>query len=170
MKLLGFLAVVLGCGAFGLSRSMALSRRAACLAASAEALRYMASSLLASACPLPELVEELSQWAGPEVRGLFSRLLEAMDKLGEESFEELWKDAVYSEPSLALDESQRHILAGAGEFMGKFSSEEQSRALERCAGRLEMECRAAEEKAREGRRLYPGLGLTAGVMLAAVFL
>lgn len=170
MKLLGFLAVVLSCGAFGLSRSAALAGRAACLGAASDALRYMASELKASAPPLPELMEEMALWAKPQVKGLFIRLSGDMGRIGEESFQQLWKSAVMSEGSLLLDGRQRGILAGAGEFMGKFSCAEQAEALERCAFRIESEYRLAEEKAREGKRLYPGLGLTAGIMLAAVFL
>lgn len=170
MKLIGAIAVIVGCGAFGLLRCRTLSHQAACISAAAEALRYMASELRATAPPLPELMDELSRAAPPPVRGFFARLSGEAGMIGEESFEVIWKRTVFSEDTLLLGESSRRILAGAGEFMGRFSCEEQAEALERCAYKLESEYRIANEKAREGRRLYPGLGLTVGVMLAAVFL
>lgn len=170
MKLIGAIAVIVSCGAFGISQSRKLSRRAVCISAAAEALRYMASELRASAPPLPELMDELACSAAQPVRGFFAKLSGETKLIGEESFEAIWKRTVSSDSSMLLGEGSRRILAGAGEFIGRFSCSEQAEALERCAYKLESEYRFANEKAREGRRLYPGLGLTVGVMLAAVFL
>lgn len=170
MRLLGVLSVVIGCGIFGFVRAAALKRRAECLASAMDALRYIGSELRASSPTLPELIGELALTSPPGVGGLFTRLSRAMANIGQESFESLWTSAVMEEPTLPLDKNQRRMLAGAGAFMGKFSSEEQAQALEHCALRLETEYRRAEESAKEGRRLYPGLGLTAGIMLAAVLL
>lgn len=171
MKTLGALAVIIGCGLFGLIRAMSLSRNEKCLEAVIDSLRYMISELKAEAAPLPELLSSLSaQAASGEVRDFYSKLCSVLELLGQESFESLWIGAVMSDKELALNEKQRHILSKAGCFMGKFSVGEQATALEGCIERLEWEYRNAAEKAREGKKLYPGLGVTAGLMLAAVFL
>lgn len=170
MRLLGVVSVIIGCGIFGLVRAFALKKRAECLASAMDALRYMGSELRASSPTLPELIGDLAQSSGSGVKGLFAGLYMDMAGIGQESFESLWTRAVMEERTLALDKDQRRLLAGAGTFMGKFSSEEQAQALEHCARRLETEYRRAEEAAKDGRRLYPGLGLTAGIMLAAVLL
>lgn len=170
MKILGALSVIIGCVLFGLIRAMSLTRHEKCVGAIIDSLQYMISELKTEALPLPELIALLSQTARSEVRVFYAKLSSAMELLGDESFESLWSSAVMTDSSLGLSEGERQILCKAGVFMGKFSAEEQSAALESCIARLEPERRIAAEKAREGKKLYPGLGLAAGIMLAVMFL
>ena len=170
MRVLGALTVIVGCGLFGLVRAIGLRNQERCIAAVIDSLRYMGSELKALSPPLPELMSELAESARPEVRGFYEKLRAATELLGDESFEKLWTSAVMTDKTLLLNENQRRELCKAGAFIGRFSAQEQAVALESCISRLETEYRMAAEKAREGRRLYPGLGLTAGIMLAAVFI
>lgn len=170
MRALGALTVILGCGLFGLVRAMGLAKQAQCVAAVIDSLRYMASSLKASSPPLPELILELSENSKTEVREFYGKLCAATELLGDESFENMWTSAVMTDKTLLLSRESRRQLCKAGAYIGRFSVEEQTAALESCIVRLEAEYRLASEKAREGKRLYPGLGLTAGIMLAAVFI
>lgn len=170
MKILGALSVIIGCGLFGLVQSRTLSRRERCLTELIDSLQYMISELKAELLPLPELIRTLSETAGNEVRKYYVNLFSALNALGEESFEHLWRTAAESEATLALSGEQRQILSTAGAFMGKFSAGEQTAALESCISRLEAQRQLAFEKAREGKKLYPGLGLGAGLMLSVMFL
>lgn len=170
MKLLGALAVVAAGVLFGIIRSELLFKRERCLSAVIDSLRYMGSELKLQSQPLPELIREMSENAAAPVREYYVNLYMAIDLLGEQSFESLWSELVMTDKSLEISDRQREILCKAGSFMGKFSVEDQALALEGCVARLEPEYNRAHEKAIEGRRLYPGLGLTAGLMLAALFI
>lgn len=170
MRVLGVFAVVLGCGALGLVRCAALNRRVRCLRDTVDALRTMASELESGSPPMPELVEIMEIRSKGGVRKFFSQLTEKMDRLGEESFQELWSNASESSEELFLNSCQRRLLAEAGACLGRYSVLEQGQALRLCAERLEREYLLANEKAMEGKKLYPGLGLTAGIMLSAVLL
>jgi stage III sporulation protein AB len=170
MKALGAFSVVVGCALLGFVRALLLAKQERCIAAVIDSLRYMISEMRMDAPPLPVLIAHLAEYSGEEVRGFYSKLCSAMELLGQESFEALWSGALMTDRELCLNAARRRILCKAGAFMGRFSAKEQCAALEGCIARLEPEHRLALEKAREGRRLYPGLGLTAGIMLAAMFL
>ncbi len=170
MRILGALTVIIGCSLFGLVRALSLSKAERCIGAVIDSLQYMSSELKASSMPLPELITELAEVARPEVRGFYVNLNSCMSLLGDESFENIWAGLVMRDKGLVLDEKQRKLLCKAGAFMGRFSVEEQAAALESCVQRLETEYKLAADKAREGKKLYPGLGLTAGFMIAAMFI
>ncbi len=170
MRILGALTVIIGCSLFGLVRAMALQKSERCIRAIIDSLQYMSSELRATAMPLPDLIAELSAASRQELRGFYEKLHTAMQLLGDESFENIWTSAVMGDKSLYISENQRLLLCKAGAFMGRFSVEEQTAALDSCISRLEPEYRLAADKAKEGKRLYPGLGLTAGFMLAAMFI
>lgn len=170
MKVLGAVTVIIGCCLFGLARAWGLQKQEKCIGAVIDSLRYMGSELKAVSPPLPELISDLSENARPEVLGFYMGLRSAMELLGDESFEKLWTKAVMTDKSLLLSENQRRQLCKAGAFIGRFSVEEQEAALKSCISRLETEYRMAADRAREGKKLYPGLGLTAGIMLSAVFI
>ena len=170
MRVLGALGVICGCALAGFAHANELRSRLVCISALIEALHYMAAELKAQSLPIPELISRLSEESPAEVRGFFASLAEGMPHLGEESFESIWMRVVTDDISLKLGREERAILVGIGGYIGKFSAEEQAVMLEGAQARLEERRNFAAEKSREGARLYPGLGISAGLMLSAVFL
>ena len=170
MRILGALGVICGCALAGFAHANELRSRVACISSFIEALHYMAAELKAQSLPIPELILWLSEEGPAEVRGFFANLGKAMPTLGEESFESIWSRVVSEDRTLKLGREERVILVGIGGFIGKYSAGEQAAMLGGAQARLEERRSFAAEKSREGAKLYPGLGISAGLMLSAVFL
>lgn len=170
MKLIGAVLVVIACTIYGLEKAAGLYKRRRTLADFLDAFRFMEAELLNNARPLPEVFFELSCNAGKEVRGFFTYLSENMSRLGDESLSQLWCDGLNSHRQPSLSGIQRQELLRPAMVLGKFMGEEQAKAIESTISRLEPELLKATEEAKAGLRLYTGLGLTAGLMLAAVII
>jgi stage III sporulation protein AB len=170
VRFIGAVLVVLACTIYGLEKAAGLYKRRRTLANFLDALRFIEAELLNNARPLPEIFFELSCHAGKEVRGFFTYLSENMSRLGEESLSKLWCDGLNSDRQLSLSAIQRQELIRPAMMLGKFMGEEQAKVIESTISRLEPELLRATEEAKAGLRLYTGLGLTAGLMLAAVII
>lgn len=166
MKIIGALLLAAACTMYGIDRGLSLYNRQRCLAGFLEAMRFIEAELLNSARPLPELFEELSKLAKPEVRSFFIYLSEKMPHIGDESVSELWRSRIMSDRKLSLSQVQRQELCRPGLMLGRYVGQEQAAAIESCISRLEPELERATETARNGFKLYTGLGLTTGLMLA----
>lgn len=170
MKAAGALFIVAGCTWYGVIKAAGLCRRERTLAAFLETLRFISAELSNSASPLPELFLRLSKTARPELRPFFAGLSESMDSIGERSLSSLWQERLMSDESLELSQFQRLELCRPGLMLGRYDAQEQITALESCVSRLEPELREQARRAREGKRLYTGLGLIGGIMAATVIL
>lgn len=170
MKAAGAALVVIGCTLYGFIKAAGLSRQAKCLAAFLESLRFIEAELGSTAPPLPELFQRLAKTARPEVRGFYAGLCEGMEGIGDKSLFQLWRQNLFENSALCLSAFQRTELERPGAVLGRYDYREQAGALESCLLRLEPELQAANKRAREGMRLYTGLGLTFGIMAATVML
>ena len=170
MKAAGAALIVAGCTLYGFIRAWGLSRQAKCLGAFLESLRFISAELSGTAPPLPELFGRLSKTARPEVRGFYRRLFESMGQIGERSLSQLWQQSLEESGELCLSSFQRAELERPGAMLGRYDFREQAAALESCLSRLEPELAAANARAKEGLRLYTGLGLVGGIMTATVML
>ena len=170
MKAAGAAFIIIGCTLYGLIKAAGLSKQAKCLAAFLESLRFIQAELSSTAPPLPELFERLAQTARPEVRGFYRRLSEGMASIGDKSFSRLWRQSLINDGELCLSFYQRSELERPGAVLGRYDYKEQAGALESCLLRLEPELSAANARAKEGLRLYTGLGLVSGIMAATVML
>lgn len=169
MKGIGALFLVSACLLLGLGQAGLLLRRRDSLAGMLDALRYM-NAELKNGGPIPELFSALADRAEERIRPFFVRLNERMQGFGEESLSEIWRGCVETDRSLVLKEEQRRELSRLGNYLGRYSGEEQSQALGLCMGRLEAELLSARQEAGQGMKLYTGLGLCLGLMLATVLL
>lgn len=169
MKIAGAVIVVAVFTLLGMSRAAGLSKRARCLGAVIESLRYIMSELRSVSTPLPEIFYKLEEVSRPETKKFFQVLCGGMASLEDRSFGEIWREAL-REGGLCLSEGQLTELNRLGLSLGRYSAEEQCSALSACMTRLEAEYGAAMQRSREGRKLYTGLGLATGIMLAAVLI
>ena len=168
LRAAGAALVVSACTWYGVIKAAGLRRQAKLLAAFLDSLRFIAAELSNRATPLPELCALMAETGRPEVRNFFARLSLGLEKRGETSFSQLWREALAQEAGLTL--FQKNELQRPGDMLGRYDYKAQLGAIESCLLRLEPELRAANGRAREGLRLYTGLGLAAGVMTAAVML
>lgn len=170
MKTVGALFLVCACTLFGIGQARKLYFRRSCLAGTLDALRFISAELKNGAVPIPEIFVELRCLPDTKLHGFFEALCTKMDSFGEESLADLWNGCVMNDQTISLSQGQRQELSRVGSYLGRYSETEQSDAIAACAEHLEIELIRSSEKAREGAKLFTGLGLTFGLMLAAVLL
>lgn len=165
MKIIGSLLVVAVFTIFGVSKAAELYKRERTLCAVLEALCYIRSELQSILTPLPVIFDSLMNTAKPEMLPFLEKITGGMSCIYDESFSELWTDAA---ETLCLSASQRSEVIRLGQYLGRFPAAEQCAAIDGCIVHLEPEYMAAKAAAKEGRKLWTGLGLAAGLMLATV--
>lgn len=170
MKLIGALFLVAACTLFGLGQARKLFFRQSCLESVLDSLRFMEAELKNGAVPIPDIFDILRKLPNSRLRSFFNELNGKMESFGQESLAEIWSDSALNNQSISLSDRQRQELGRLGIFLGRYSEKEQSEAIEACIMHLEDELKRSTVKAREGAKLYTGLGLTAGLMLAAVLI
>ncbi|MEA4895334.1 MAG: stage III sporulation protein AB [Oscillospiraceae bacterium] len=170
MKAVGAVLLVCACTLFGIGQAKKLYLRRSCLAGTLDALRFIGAELKNGAVPIPEIFAELRRLPDTVMHGFFETLCSKMDGIGDESLSEIWSGCVMNDRTISLSQRQRQELSRLGPYLGRYSETEQSDAISACAEHLEAELIRSSEKAREGAKLFTGLGLTLGLMLAAVLL
>ncbi len=170
MRLLGALLLVCACTLLGLGQAGRLVRRRSCLAETVHLLRAIDAELKNGSMPIPEIFAALESHTADCLCGFVRSLNMRMMDFGRESLAELWRGCVLDENGPELSARQRQELCRVGDFLGRYSESEQSGALVVCITRLEDSLQRASRRARQGVRLYTGLGFSFGLMLAAVLL
>ncbi len=170
MKIIGALFLVAACTLFGVGQARKLYFRQSCLEGVLDSLRFMEAELKNGAVPIPDIFEVLQKLPDTKLKSFFAELNGKMNSFGEESLANIWSDAALNDQSISLSDRQRQELCRVGNYLGRYSENEQSEAIDACILHLEDELKRTSVKAREGAKLYTGLGLTAGLMLAAVLI
>ncbi len=151
--------LALGCLWLGLDRRRRRYRRTACLRAFRGALADLGRELAFSLQSLDRLMDRLGQ-EGPAA-SFFRSCRACFDASGGESWAESWRRALET-AGLPVRETDRELLARAGEILGRWDGETQRRALEEILLRLdEAAAESGEEAARLGRTDL-ALGAAAG--------
>lgn len=169
LKLLGA-ALVVGGGAWvGLNAAGELSRRAKALDAWRDALALMENELTFRLPSMPELTQRLSRSVRPPAREVFLNLQKGLERLGEASFEELWRGALTTHPG-GLDGEELDILQALGAVLGRYGWADQCRSLE--SARLALAERAAQvrEELRRKGKAYAATGVALGAFVTILLL
>lgn len=165
IALLGKLLVLVGCTAIGLDQGLNLHRRRDCLRDFRRLLSSVARELTFSMRPLTALLEHCRRESGSSV-GTFLSACQVHFKIsGEVSWAESWWAALENTP-LPLRESDRRLLGEAGDILGRYDGESQSKALEALLARLNEAIAEADGEAKRLFRVYLALGVTVGLFAA----
>jgi len=170
MRIIGALLLAVACTLFGLGQARRLYFHKSCLEGFLDALRYMDAELKNSSEPVPDIFGELKSRGDWKLCEFFRKLCLRMENFGEESLADIWSGCVMEEESVRLTPSERRELCRVGAYLGKFSEDDQSEAIQACVSHLNDALRELSEGAREKAKLYTGLGITAGLMLATVLI
>ena len=169
LRLLGA-ALVVGGGAWaGLGAVGELERRTRDLDAWCDALERMESELSFRLSAMPELTERLSHSVRPPVKEVFLDLRGDLNRLGEISFEELWREAVAAHPG-ALGGEELDELKTLGSVLGRYGWAEQCRSLESARQTLAGRAAQAREELRQKGKVYAALGVSLGAFLTILLL
>ncbi|MEG1632701.1 MAG: stage III sporulation protein AB [Oscillospiraceae bacterium] len=167
IKAVGAFMIVSAFFLWGRSRAEELKAHARLLSALLSSLELIRSEVTARLTPIPEIAERLAASGPGETREFFGRLGAELTALGEREFSEIWSSCA---AELKLREDELSALADAGRSLGRYGVREQDAALSRCMEILGAAAADARAEAAGGGRLWTGLGITAGLILAVALL
>lgn len=169
LKLLGAALLTAGGAWLGLGAAGELSGRARALDAWGDALELMENELAFRLPAMPELMERLSHSARPPAREVFTALQTGLTRLGESSFEELWRGALDAHPG-GLAGEELDTLKALGAVLGRYSWADQCRGLE--SARRVLAERAAQTREELGRKgkAYTATGVALGAFVTILLL
>ncbi len=131
------------------------------------ALELMRCEVVDRLAPVPDIIERLAV-SGPEASRCFFRQLSLeIAGLGEREFSEIWSSCV---GTLDLRHEEAEAMRGLGRSLGRYGAAEQDGAISRCMALLESFAAQAREEAAAGTKLYGGLGVTVGLLLAIMLI
>lgn len=128
LKLLGAILLTTGAAAIGFSAASQLGRRVKNLRALIAALELAERELSFRLTPIPDLLDELSRRAQAPINGFFSRCLDDLDQLGEQSLGQIWNHALIDWP-MDLDKEDRTALSELGQVLGRYDGDGQREAI-----------------------------------------
>lgn len=162
MRWFGMLLVLAASAALGLGRAAELRQRPRLLRALADSLKLLRSDIAFRLLPLPEALTHGAEAASGPVRTFYASLAEQI--CGDQRpFAELWTERT---ANLELPAEDIAALQTLGGQLGKYDADAQVDAIDYCVRCLEHAQKCAQEDADRRGRLYAGLGLTLGLMLA----
>lgn len=169
LRLLGALLLT-GCGlALGLGAVGMLQRRAAALAGWRGALELLGAELEFSLPPMNELLIRASGAAGEPVKGSLRAAAEGLTALGEQSFEDIWSQAL-SRCAPPLLREDVELLGRLGSLLGRYDGQSQRQAVEQVRKELDARERHVREELRQSGKAWAAAGVSLGAFAAILLL
>ena len=162
---LGAFLLILALSGFGVIQTMELKQRPRELRMMIDAMALLRNDIVSRMLPLPDALAH----AGGSCSGLARYfLITVSDRLGNssEQFSSIWEGSV--DLLNILSREDRAVLCRLGSHLGRFDAAAQGEAIDACILSLKQNEAQACEYEKQYSRLYTGLGLTLGAMLAVV--
>ena len=164
-KIVGAVMVITACALWGSLKGGELRAHDALLRALISALETVRAEITGRLTPMPEIAEKLARTGPGETRRFFALLERRLGELGEREFSELWSECV---DSLYLPGDEARMLGELGRSLGRYGPAEQNAALVLCMDALSAAEREARSAAVSGSRMWTGVSLAAGLLLAVM--
>lgn len=169
IDLIGAGLVILAGGLFARAKTAALHAHTQLLSALLTALQIIRSEINVNLAPLSEIIDHLAQSGAPCGRDLFSDMKLLLDARGAPYFYECWQLAIDAH-CYCLSDHERAALYDLGHVLGRYGVTEECAAIDRCTAELSAGYRDAKVRCAADTKLYTGLSLAAGCILAIVLL
>lgn len=166
-KIVGAVMVITACALWGSLKGGELRAHDALLTSLIFALETVRAEITARLTPMPEIAEKLARTGPAETRRFFALLESRLGELGDREFSELWNDCV---ETLYLPRDEESVLRDVGRSLGRYGPAEQNAAIVLCMDALTAAEREARAASRSGSRLWTGVSLAAGMLLAVMLI
>ena len=167
VRIIGAVLIVAAFSLAGSVKGAELRSRARRLAALVSSLELMRGEVVDRLTPVPDIAERLAVSGPEESRAFFQLLSSELERLGELAFSDIWSSCT---GILGLREAETEALCDLGRSLGRYGAEEQNTAISRCMNLLGTFAERAREEAVSGAKLYGGLGITVGLLLAVMLI
>lgn len=166
LKIIGSVLVICCCTLLGLKATGRTQQHIRALRGLLSSLEIMKSEILDMLTPIPELMTLLSEQAQEPTRGMFLKCLCLMREGGCRSFRESWRRSVLETSDLCLLPEEEEVLCELGISLGRYNAEDQCRAIDKAAKRLDVFLQLEEKDKSERGRVNAVLGLGTGITVA----
>jgi stage III sporulation protein AB len=166
LKFIGSVLVICCCTLLGLGATGRTKQRIKALNGLLAALEIMKSELSGMLTPMPELMELLSEEVSAPARDMFAACRRLLNEDGCRSFRESWRRSVLETADLCLLPEEAETLCELGVSLGRYNAEDQCRAIDKAAKRLELFLQLEEKDKAEKGKVNAFIGLGTGVTLA----
>lgn len=163
IHILGTILLIAAASSIGVLETMELRRKPRELRALIQSLSILKHDLVARTLPLPDAIAHVAGQCASSCRPFY---LEISDRLENTSlsFFGLWSEE--TQMFAKLGREARDAFEELGAHLGKYDVHSQAEAIESCAAVLRGCAERADARFRQYGKLYTGLGLTLGAMLA----
>ena len=165
MRWLCALVIIVCSSLCGFGKVLSLKNRTVQLADILTGLELMKIEIGQRQAPMAELARTLSENSSGVSRELFSNLDMLMPLIDTLGFAGIWRKSV---SVLPLRDEERAALDRLGTTLGRYDAQSQCREIDACIARFGDFERAVAAEYRKNGRMYAGLGLTLGFMLAVL--
>lgn len=168
MHMLGAGLLILAGGLFAKSKTAGVKAQLSLLSAISAALTRMSGEIRSNLTPVGEIIEALAADRTASA-SFFGAVHGLVCVRGAPYLERCWCDAVDG-CCACLSHREQDVLRGLGRVLGRCDAPEECAAIDRCVVEL-LQCRDdLQARFTSDARLYAGLGLAAGCILAIVLL
>ena len=165
LKFAGAIIVIISCFVIGLSKALNLKYRKKCLEEIIASLNIASAEMTSLLTPTPEIFKKLSSEFSGAVGNFYSYISKIASKNDWEDLSTAWVQGVREYLS-CLSKTQQEELIRLSYVMGKYDGSKQALSLKAAIMHLERELAFTGEISKEAMRLYCGIGLCSGLMLA----
>ncbi len=170
IKLLGAIVLIGAAGVIGFSASATLAVRERALRGFLRSFQTMRSEIGDYLTPLEEIMERLSHECTTPLDMFFRSCLSEMREKPEMPFRLIWTKNIKRADYLKLKKEETEEIASLGNVLGRYGSEEQKKAIEHTARRIESMAITAEREKKRLGGVYARLGVISGLALVIVFI
>ena len=167
IRIIGAALLIAGCCGFGCSLAQSHRREVGLLRQLKKAVQEMQWELKFRITPLPELCILAGQAAGEPLKHLFVCFSQKLDSRDVTDLSACFNGLLMKED---LPRRVRELLRQLGDCMGRFDLEGQLQGLEEVRQQCARELKELEEKSPDRLKNYRTLAVSAGVVLAILFL
>ena len=168
MRILGVVSVMSASVGMGILSVRQKNRRLHRLRALFDAFVFLTGELAGKQAPLPELVRSCCQYAQGDIRPFFQQLSEGLQRLGEKSFYDIWKETAMR--LSLLTERERRELIALGKQLGRTELPRQLAALDGFCRFLSTTLDREERMIRNDRKLFLCIPSAMGALLTILLL
>lgn len=165
MTYFGAIILVISALYIGVSKAREERLRVKTLRELCSALEILKNEICTNRTSLGKLISMQSLHSSDALDSFFSELEKCFSDLGDRRFSDIWNECIESSLSILPDKSKGELIA-LGNSLGRYDSDLQMQAIQRCAYALECECEALENGLLNNEKMYIGLSGGTGLILA----
>ena len=170
LRVIGLIMVALGPSVMGITKALGLKNRARFLGDFVATLPLMRAEICARLTPMTELMDYLARSAPHGCREFFQGIHGRMDALEDKGFKKIWEEETENTCAYALTIEERAAICALGASLGRYDSVEQRSAIDAASARLSALAEEARIQCGDQCRMWTGLGVFSGLILAVMMI